>query len=72
LEIKGEYAMGYVFIGLTVLLTGYAQVILKYEINSVQGIPTGLSMIGFLVKFTLLRALVLSAFFSGFIASFAK
>jgi drug/metabolite transporter (DMT)-like permease len=63
--------MGYVFIALTVLLTGYAQVILKYEINSVQDMPTGLSMIGFLVKFTLLRPLVLSAFLSGFIASFA-
>ncbi|HEV8574734.1 MAG TPA: EamA family transporter [Dehalococcoidia bacterium] len=63
--------MGYVFIAVTVLLTGYAQVILKYEINSVPSMPSGLPMIGFLVKFTLFRPLVLSAFLSGFVASFA-
>jgi len=62
--------MGYLFIALTVLLTGYAQVILKYEINSVPNMPTGLPMIGFLVKFTLLRPLVLSGFLSGLLASF--
>jgi drug/metabolite transporter (DMT)-like permease len=62
--------MGYLFIALTVLLTGYAQVILKCEINSVTDMPSGLPMIGFLVKFTLLRPLVLSAFLSGFLASF--
>ena len=63
--------MGYVFIALTVLLTGYAQVVLKYEINSVPNMPSGLPMLAFLVKFTFLRPLVLSAFLSGFLASFA-
>jgi drug/metabolite transporter (DMT)-like permease len=63
--------MGYVFIALTVLLTGYAQIVLKYELNSVTSIPSGLPMIGFLLKFTLFRPLVLSGFFSGFLASFA-
>jgi hypothetical protein len=51
--------VGYVFIALTVLLTCYAQVILKYEINSVPNMPSGLPMIGFLVKFTLFRPFVL-------------
>ena len=68
--IKENEAMGYLFIALTVLLTGYAQVALKYEINSVTDMPSGLPMIVFLVKFTLLRPLVLSAFLSGFLASF--
>jgi drug/metabolite transporter (DMT)-like permease len=62
--------MGYVFIALTVLLTGYGQIILKYEINSVASIPSGWPMIGFLLKFMLFRPLVLSGFFSGLLAAF--
>lgn len=69
-SFRREPTMGYLFIALTVLLTGYAQVILKYEINSVTNMPSGLPMIGFLVKFTLLRPLVLSGFLSGLLASF--
>jgi drug/metabolite transporter (DMT)-like permease len=63
--------MGYVFIALTVLLTGYPQVVLKYELNSVAKIPSGLPMVGFLLKFTFSRPLVLSGFLSGFLASLA-
>jgi drug/metabolite transporter (DMT)-like permease len=68
---RREPTMGYVFIALTVLLTGYGQIILKYEINSVANIPSGWPMMGFLLKFMLYRPLVLSGFFSGVLAAFA-
>jgi multidrug transporter EmrE-like cation transporter len=63
--------MGYLFIALSVLLTAYAHLILKYEINSVPSMPSGLPLIGFLLKFTLFRPLVMSGFLSGLLASFA-
>lgn len=62
--------MGYVLIALTVLLTAYGQLILKYEINSVTDIPNGLPMIGFLIKFMFFRPLVISGLLCALVASF--
>ncbi|MCI0558525.1 MAG: EamA family transporter [Nitrososphaera sp.] len=68
---SGAIAMGYVFICLTILFTTYGQLILKHEINSVDNIPTGLSLAPFLVKFVVFRPLVISGLLSAVLASFA-
>lgn len=62
--------MGYVFIALTVFFTVYGQLIIKHEIDSVASVPTGLQLIGFLVKFVLFRPLVISGLLSAVLASF--
>lgn len=66
-----DRTMGYLFIALTVALTVYGQLIIKHEIDSVGGIPSGPSAIGYLLKFMFLRPLVLSGLFSAVLASFA-
>jgi drug/metabolite transporter (DMT)-like permease len=66
-----DRTMGYLFIALTVLFTVYGQLIIKHEIDSVGGIPTDQSAIGYLIKFMFLRPLVLSGLFSAVLASFA-
>lgn len=63
--------MGYVFICLTILFTVYGQLILKHELNSVDNIPTGLSLAPFLVKFVVSHPLVISGLLSGLLAAFA-
>jgi drug/metabolite transporter (DMT)-like permease len=61
--------MGYVFIALTIILTVYGQLIIRYEIGSVVSIPTGIPLIGFVIKFMLFRPLVISGLLSAVLAS---
>jgi drug/metabolite transporter (DMT)-like permease len=61
--------MSYVFIALTILFTVYGQLIIKYEIDSVVSIPTGIPLIGFVMKFMFFRPLVISGLLSAVLAS---
>ncbi len=61
--------MGYIYIFLTVVFTVYGQLILKQQVNSIESLPTGITIIPFFMKFILTRPLVLSGFVSAFLAS---
>jgi drug/metabolite transporter (DMT)-like permease len=61
--------MGYFYITLTVLFTVYGQLIIKQQVNTIESLPAGFSMIPFFMKFIFTRPLVLSGFISAFLAS---
>ena len=63
--------MAHIYIFLTVGLTVYGQLILKQQIGTLSEVPSGIEMIPFFIKFTLLRPLVLSGFIAGLLASLA-
>lgn len=61
--------MGYVYIFITIILTVYGQVILKWRLNHLEDLPSAvLPKIIFLLK-ALLDPYIFSSFFSAFIAS---
>lgn len=62
--------MGYVFVFLTIAFTVYGQLIIKYEINTYDTIPTGPELAPFLIGFAF-RPLVMSGLLSAVFASFA-
>jgi len=62
--------MGYFFVFLTIAFTVYGQLIIKYEINQFDSIPTGPELAPFLLQFAF-RPLVMSGLFSAVLASFA-
>ncbi len=61
--------MGYFYIFLTIVFTVYGQLILKQQVNTLAGMPSGISLIPFYIKFIITRPLVISAFISAFLAS---
>lgn len=63
--------MGYLYIFLTIILTVYGQIILKWRLNQLDAMPEMfLSKLIFLVK-SLFDPYIFSSFFSAFLASLA-
>ena len=62
--------MGYAYIFLTISLTVYGQLILKYEVNKVTFPPDGLDMLWFILKFSL-KPLVITGYCAALLASFS-
>jgi drug/metabolite transporter (DMT)-like permease len=63
--------MGYVYIFLTIVLTVYGQIILKWRLNQLEELPLLFSdKIVFLLK-SLFDPFIFSSFFSAFLASLA-
>jgi uncharacterized membrane protein len=60
--------MGYVYICLTVILSAYGQVILKWRINSLGPLPEGYDKWWFLFK-AVFDPFIFSSFFAAFLAS---
>lgn len=61
--------MGYVYISLTVLLTAYGQLILKWRLNQMQALPDNfMEKLSFLLR-AVFDPYIFSSFFSAFIAS---
>lgn len=61
--------MGYVFVALTVLLTVYGQLVLKWQVSAVGRFPVGLREQAFFVGHLLLNPWVLSGLAAAFLAS---
>lgn len=63
--------MGYFYIFLTVILTVYGQVVLKWRLNQLDDLPGPfVDKIGFLLR-SLFDPFIFSSFFSAFVASLA-
>lgn len=63
--------MGYLYIFLTVLLTVYGQIILKWRLNQLDALPDFfIDKLWFLIR-SLLDPYIFSSFFSAFLASLA-
>jgi uncharacterized membrane protein len=63
--------MGYFYIFITIILTAYGQVILKWRLNQFDGLPEGLwTKLLFLVK-AVFDPYIFSSFFAAFLASLA-
>lgn len=60
--------MGYIYISLTVLLSAYGQVILKWRMNTLGSLPQGIEKWWFLVK-ALFDPYIFSSFLAAFLAS---
>jgi uncharacterized membrane protein len=60
--------MGYIYICLTVLLTAYGQVILKWRLDQLGGVPDGSEKWWFLFK-SIFDPFIFSSFLAAFIAS---
>jgi len=61
--------MGYLYIFLTIAFTVYGQLIIKQQVNTLNSMPSGLSLLPFYIIFIITRPLVLSGFFSAVLAS---
>jgi drug/metabolite transporter (DMT)-like permease len=61
----------YVFVGATVLLTVYAQMIIKWQVGKVGHFPSGTSARLDYLRLVLLNPWVISAFLGGLLASFS-
>lgn len=61
--------MAYIYIILTILLTVYGQIVIKWQVNSAGAFPEGIGdKIGFLLRL-LLNPWVISSFLGAFLAS---
>ena len=60
--------MGYLYIFLTIILTAYGQVILKWRLNQLGGLPEGFDKWIFLIK-SIFDPFIFSSFFAAFLAS---
>ena len=61
--------MGYIYVSLTIVLTVYGQIILKWRLNQFPDLPTALSdKLLFFVK-AVFDPYIFSSFFSAFVAS---
>jgi drug/metabolite transporter (DMT)-like permease len=61
----------YVFVGATVLLTVYAQMIIKWQVGKVGHFPSGTSARLDYLRLVLLNPWVISAFLGGLLAAFS-